>query len=76
LTFFLFTHPNFKRLLKASLIYKYCKNPTSCSPLLAETASEVERAGALEVSHEVDAMAAILTGVLLTLVHILLARGA
>ncbi len=65
-----FIQPKFKRLLKASLIYKFC------SPLLAETASEVERTGALEVSHEVDAMSAILTRVFLTLVHILLARGA
>jgi hypothetical protein len=76
-----FFQPKFKRLLMASLIYKFCKNHTtrhepSCSPLLAESASKVERTGTLEVSHEVDAMAAILTGVLLALVHILLARGA
>jgi hypothetical protein len=46
-----------------------------CSPLLAESAREVERAGALEVAHQVDAVAAILAGVLLALVHVLLTRG-
>ena len=45
------------------------------SPLLTEAPRIVERTGALEVPHKVDAMAAILTGALLTLVHILLTRG-
>ena len=51
------------------------QSPTTL-PFLAEPASIVQGAGALEVPHEVDAMAAILTGILLTLVDILLTRGA